>query len=76
MSNVNKFSVWTIILGVGVILGILGSAFLVEDRIEKRIDEKLKDPETMQKIASLVRPYQLLLTITGQFQQIVEPNNS
>jgi len=56
MDNLKQLSVWTIILGVGVILGIVGSVFLVEDRIEKRIDEKLKNPETIREIASLVRP--------------------
>ncbi|MBW2249754.1 MAG: hypothetical protein JRF60_03760 [Deltaproteobacteria bacterium] len=45
--------IFVILGGIG---GFIGGIFFVEDRIEKRISEKLKDPELISQIASLVRP--------------------
>lgn len=55
--------IWKLIIGAGAILGIIGGAlaiflyaFTIEDRIDKRISEKLKDPEILSQIASHIRP--------------------
>lgn len=56
MADKKQITVWGIILGIGVVLGVFGSVFLIEDRIEKRIADKLKDPDILRQIAYLIRP--------------------
>jgi len=56
MKNKKHVSVWSIFVGVGVILGIIFFPFYIEDRIEKIVLDKLKDQDILQQIASQVRP--------------------
>ena len=51
-----KNLIWIIFVGFGVILGIVISIFTLEDRVDKIVENKLKDPEVLKQIAYLVRP--------------------
>jgi len=56
MSEKKTVSAGSIIVGISIILGIIVGVFILEDRIEKIVTTKLKDPEILNEIASLVRP--------------------
>ena len=54
--TIKKFSIWTIVGGLGVVLGIIIAIFALEDRVEKIVLDKLKDPEVLKEIAYYLRP--------------------
>ena len=53
-SKINKITVVASL--IGAVIGALGYTLFFEDRIVNRIVDKLKSPEIIQQIASLVRP--------------------
>jgi hypothetical protein len=56
MSDKQLTAAWGIVIAVGIIVGIIASVWVFEDRIEKRILSQLRDPEVLREIASLIRP--------------------
>lgn len=57
MKDEKRIGVWTIIVGASIIIGIItGGSYFIEDRIEKKVLDKLKDQDILRQIASLVRP--------------------
>lgn len=53
-SKINKITVVASL--IGAVIGAIGYSLFFEDRIVNRIVDKLKSPEIIQQIASLVRP--------------------
>lgn len=51
-----KIPIWTVVCGFGIVLGIIVSVFVLEDRVEKIVQEKLKNPEVLRQIAYHLRP--------------------
>jgi len=56
MSNKKPFPIGDILKWLCVILTIIAGIYIIDSRMEDRINEKLKDPKVLSKIASLVRP--------------------
>ena len=56
MSDKKLKTAWGVVIAVGIIAGILAFVWGFEDRIEKRILSKLRDPEVLREIAALIRP--------------------
>ena len=51
-----KIPIWTIFGGLGIVLGIIVSIVVIENRIEKIVSDKLKDPEVLRQVAYHLRP--------------------
>lgn len=51
-----RYFIWPIVVGVGVVLGIFVSIFALENKIEKIVLEKLKDPVILKEVAYYLRP--------------------
>lgn len=56
MPEKKHITAWGFVIGFSIVLGIVVGVFIVEDRIEKRISEKLRAPEVLREIGSLIRP--------------------
>ena len=53
ITEIKKY-LWPIVVAIGVLIGLY---FAVDNFIDKRISDKLKDYEVIKQIASLVRPF-------------------